>query len=479
MKTPAIEPQPVREVLFQFVFPFSLEHECQNELREKLLQDGFIPFRLGDTELEDRFYGGRHRVSHPDMERYYLPFTNQVLFPAEDNVEAFRRLSKSLGMKAQLVSRQRRASFIIHSVDLFLCPFDTGFLTLRTELDTYNGITLSESIAFADRFRSLQDANRQDRETFVEYEGTMYEEIDQFLFQEIVPQLLVYLDQTPMAGSYFEELPFLMDERMFVLAFYRFPSEVEISLLDRYRAARLDGFDADGNPAISASHLPYIRDYCRRYGYDRWAPYTYFFTDENCFCCLTRESRDHAAVWVSRWYGEYYYGLLLNLFHRIVLLKLSNAYSRVQVERKELHTVELIRDITTFAAKYNFVEVVAQSHGREIFQRLRQIYGNDELFIDVKQTLSDLYQYQESRRQHQSGYLLTILTIYTVISGIYGMNQVIDDLKTPIRWSNMSSYSPFEWIALLVTFSGLIVAFMLVFDTVRKWSIDFIRRKRK
>jgi hypothetical protein len=475
----AIETKTVREVLFQFVFPFSLEHHCQNQLREKLLDDGFVPFRLGDTELEHRFYGHERRVSHREMERYYLPFTNQVLFPADDNPDAFRRLSKSLGIEAELVSRHGRAAFTIHSVDMFLCPFDTGFLTLRTELDTKKAVTFTDSIEFADRFRSLQDSNRLDRETFVEFKGRSYEEIDQFLFQEIVPQVLDFLDKTPMEGSYFEELPFLMDERMFVLAFYRFPEELEISVVDRYRAAHLDGIDVTGKPVISSSNLPYIRDYCRSYGYDRWAPHTYFFMDESCFCCLTREPQENSAIWVSRMYGEYYYGLMLNLFHRIVLLKLSNAYSHVQVERKEEHTVELIRDITTFSAKYNFVEVVAQSHGREIFHRLRQVYGNEELFNDVKQTLNDLYQYQESRRQHQSGYLLTILTIYTVISGIFGMNQVIEDLKTPIKWSVMGSYSPFQWIAFVVTISGLVVAFILVLNVIWKWTSDFIRRKTK
>jgi hypothetical protein len=476
MPIPVIEEKPVREALFQFVFPFSLEHRCQNQLREKLLQDGFLPFRLGDTELEDQFYGPGRRVSHRDMERYYLPFTNYVLFPADDNPEAFRRLSKSLGMEAALVSRHGRAPFVIHSLDMFLCPFDTGFLTLRTELVSTD-VSFTEAIEFADRFRSLQDTNRLDRETFVEYKDKRYEEIDQFLFREIVPQVLPFLDKTPMEGSYFEELPFLMDERMFVIAFYRFPEDAEISMVDRYRAARIDGMDQTGKPVISSNHLPYIRNYCRTFGYDRWAPLTYFLTDESCFCCLTKEQSDGGELWASRMHGEYYYGLMLNLFHRIVLLKLANAYSHVQVERKAEHTVELIRDITTFSAKYNFVEVVAQTHGREIFNQLREVYGNEQLFNDVKQTLNDLYKYQENRSRRQSGYLLTILTIFTVVSGIYGMNQVIEDLKGNINWSVTAKYSVFQWIALIVTMSGLVVASTLVIRILWKWTSDFVRQK--
>ncbi|WP_123042605.1 hypothetical protein [Cohnella candidum] len=473
-----IEDKPVREALFQFVFPFSLEHRCQSALREMLLEDGYLPFRLDETSLESAFYGPGRRISHRDMERYYLPFTNQVLFPLDNNPESFRRLSKKLALRASLISRLGRRDFVIHSLDVFLCPFDTGFLTLRAELSGETP-SFSQAIEFADRFRSLQDTNRQDRETFVQYGNNRYEEIDGFLFQELVPQVLPFLDMTAMEGSYFEELPFLMDERMFAIAFYRFPEGTEITTLDRYRAARVDGLDEHGRPAVSATHMPYIEDYCSRYGYERWAPYTYFMTDDNCFCCLTNDSEAQAASLTSRLYGEYYYGLLLNLFHRIVLLKLSNAYSHVQLERKEEHTVELIRDITAYAAKYNFVEVVAQTAGREIFVQLRKVYRHDELFTDVKQTLNDLYKYQEMRSQQRSGYLLTILTIYAVVSGIYGMNQVIDDLKTGLHWSVVRGYSLFEWIALAVTLSGLAVAVALTSNVLYKWAKDGIRRRQR
>lgn len=45
--------------------------------------------------------------------------------------------------------------------------------------------------------------------------------------------------------------------------------------------------------------------------------------------------------------------VMLNLFHRIVLLKLlklSIAYSQVQLEREQEQTEDLIRDITFFSA---------------------------------------------------------------------------------------------------------------------------------
>lgn len=468
----------VRQAKFQFIFPFSLEQHCLNDLREILLQDNFIPFQLGDLALEDSFYGSHNRVSHRDLERYYLPFTNHVLFPDSNDPESFRRLSKSMNVQAELISNQLRAKFIVHSVDVFLCPFDTGFLTLRVEMDCSGDSTYGHALEFADRMRHLQDTNKFDRNAYVVQGDKKFEEVEGFVFQALAPHLLPFLDRTSMEDTHFEKLPFFMDERMFVMAFFAFSENEEITLAHRYRAARMDGLDLQGNARIGATHPPYMEDYCRRFGYDRWAPNTYYLTDEGCFSCLTRETPDTARLLANQMYGEYYYGLLLNLFHRIVLLKLSLSYSRVQLERKQEQTEELIRGITFFSAKYYFVEIVSQTQGRELFNQIRSVYGNDKLFEDVKQTLNDLYQYQENRSAKQASYLLTILTIYTVISGIYGMNQVIEDLKGDFSWAVVQEYSLFQWIAFAVTFSGLAVAFMLVLGVLWKWGRDFIRRQQ-
>jgi hypothetical protein len=61
-----------------------------------------------------------------------------------------------------------------------------------------------------------------------------------------------------------------------------------------------------------------------------------------------------------------------------------------------------------------------------------------------------------------------------VISGIFGMNQVIENLKGPIDWSKMRQYSPFEYLALVVTISGIIVSLGLAVNTV--WQL--IKKRR-
>ena len=43
--------------------------------------------------------------------------------------------------------------------------------------------------------------------------------------------------------------------------------------------------------------------------------------EEHIFTCVTNEGELKIAKLASQMYGEFYYALLLNLFHKIVLLK--------------------------------------------------------------------------------------------------------------------------------------------------------------
>jgi hypothetical protein len=348
-----------------------------------------------------------------------------------------------------------------------------GFITIRTEL---KGKTLNYSLAleFAKRFRVLQNITEQDDRSFVHHNNLNYNEVEDFIFEILVPNTLEFLDKDSLKESYFGKLPFFVDERMYVECFYSMKEGTEITLVDLYRASRMDGFDEEGNPFIGAANMDYIQKYCTMHAYNRWGPNTYFITDENAFCCITNQPHPISVKIANKMYGEYYYALLINLFHKIVLLKFSNQYSHVQLELNQDKIEELIRSITTFSAKYYFIEVVSQSQGKEIFIQLRKLYGNDELFVQVKQTLDDLFKYQSNYTNKRSSYLLRILTIYTVISGIFGMNQVIENLKGPIDWSKMRQYSPFEYLALVVTISGIIVSLGLAVNTV--WQL--IKKRR-
>ncbi|WP_310550546.1 hypothetical protein [Paenibacillus glufosinatiresistens] len=460
--------------LLQFIFPFSLQEGRNRELRDQLLLDGFEPFFLDETRLEDAYYGEGYCISHENMERVYLPFAAHVLFPrAEKEPDAFHRYSRAHILDCEMLMPQRRMPFRLLSTDIFLCPFQLGFVTIRLELT--GEYTLSEALEFADRFRSLEDASDADRAVTFSCPSRTFSQTEDLLFGILAPHLRDYLDQSEMSGAYFETLPFFVDERMLVQGFYGFEPDAEITETVLYRISQIDGLNGTDRPYISASDPEYIQDYNRKHTYRRWAPDTYYITNEQTFSCVSCREGESAVRMANQMYGEYYYGLLLSLFHKIVLLKLANIHSRLRIEHDYEEIESLIFDINRFSAKFYFLELISQSQGREIFFQLRKVYGNDQLYDEVKGTLDDLFQYQEKFQGRRRDNLLMILTVFTVISGIYGMNQVIEDLKSPIHWDKMLGYSPFEYLALFVTMTGIAASLVLAVREV--W--NQIRRKRR
>ncbi|NHN35370.1 hypothetical protein G9U52_37330 [Paenibacillus sp. S3N08] len=476
MIRPILEEKSLKVALFQFMFPFSLHADCQEEMKQQLEKDGFIPFALGNLELETAFYGEGYKVSHLNLERYYLPFTNSVIFPHKLTEDVFQRYSKRLEFDCELHMNGDAYTIRIHSLDVWLCPFDLGFINIRVELPCEE-LNYSQALEIVNRFRVLQNMKDENEQLRIVKDQKDYDEVEDFIFEMLVPGILTFLDKSNLQDSYFEKLPYFEDERMYVLGMVSFTDGCEISPVDLYRGSRADGLDQQGNPYTSSSNMDYIQRYVGAHTYDRWGPDTLYVMEETSFVCLTNQSAEITTAIGNHIYGAYYYGVLINLFNRIVLLKLSNRYSHVQLDQNQDEIDDLIRSITIFSARYYFLEVASQPQGKEIFLQLRNHMGIDGLFAEVKKTLADLYKYQENFTAKRSNYLLMILTIYTVISGIYGMNQVIEDLKGPIDWSKMKEYSVFEYIAMGVTFSGMTIALALGITTLRRL-IKEIRKRR-
>lgn len=466
----------VQTALLQFIFPFSIKQGEAPKLGKQLEVDGFTRFYLDKKELQDAYYGEGYCVSHEKMERSYLPFAAHVLFPRKEDKDSFHRFSRANHLDCQLEMPTTTLPFRVLSTDVFLCPFQLGFITIRIDLGKQE-IPFSLALEFADRFRTLEDVTRKDERTHIHCGGRSFTQVEDFVFNELVPHLRSYLDSSELSSAYFETLPFFVDERMLVQAFYQFEENTGIDINIQYKASQLDGIDNQGKPYISASDRTYIENYCSVHSYNRWGPDTYYMTNEQTFCCMTRERDDISIKLANEMYGEYYYGLILSIFHKIVLLKLANMHSRLRIDNDYEQIENLIYSINRFSAKYYFLELISRSQGREIFFQLRKVFGNDALFGEVKQTLDDLFQYQDKYQSKRRDNLLMILTVYTVISGIYGMNQVIEDLKGKIDWGIMLTYSPFEYLALFLAISGILISFALTIGEL--WGRIGNRRKKK
>ncbi|MFC3883997.1 hypothetical protein ACFOU2_11055 [Bacillus songklensis] len=467
----------MNHAIFQFIFPFIMKGGSESSMVSALKKRGFERFRLDNLEAQDRYYG-KFSVHHADMEHYYLPFTNKILFPQTETNGGFQRYSKNFNLSCSLKANKKVIPFTLLSADVVICPYELAFLTIRTEIADLFKVDFSSAIEFGARFRVLEPRRSEDVETIVEYDKKRYDHVGNFLFKFLIPHLDRFFDKKGMAGSYFETFPFFEDERMFVQSLFSLEQDESIESVDVYRAGSLDGLDSEGNPYISSNNPSYIRRFLRENSYEKWAPNTYYVLEKNSFSCLTNENERILPRLASQMYGEYYYGLLLNLFHKIVLLKIDKDYSEVSIDRDAEKVEKLIHSINTFTANYFFIEFTTQSQGREIFLHLKNMLNIDALYDDARQTLQSLYKYQEAFSSKKNSLLLLILTLYTVVGGIYGMNQVIEDLKGNIRWEKMGSYSIFEYIALFVTMSGLIVTVILGMHELIKWRKGIKKRKR-
>ena len=161
-----------------------------------------------------------------------------------------------------------------------------------------------------------------------------------------------------------------------------------------------------------------------------------------------------------------------------MLLRVSFEYSRIEWKKDEEYVKSLIQFITLFSSGYYSQEVSTRSEGKELSHMFRKSFNIDCLFKEVNKTLHELYKSQENNASDKMNMLLFILTIFTVISGIYGMNLVIKDWESPSGWRQISTYTFFEWISLVTALSGIGLSAYLVITTFGKLMISKLRRKK-
>ena len=165
-----------------------------------------------------------------------------------------------------------------------------------------------------------------------------------------------------------------------------------------------------------------------------------------------------------------------------MLLKLIFEHSELKFSKDKDIVEELIEQITKFASRYYFTEVSVRTEGKEISQYFRKVFRIDGLYHETKETLDELYRIQEDRSADRLNKLIFILTIFSMISGIYGMNLVIEMLGEPIQLSDIVDFTLFEWIALILAMLGLFTMAALIINQLFNFTTSIygkIQRKRQ
>jgi len=459
-----------------FLFPFSFNRKEKKDLISALNKHEFDFFSLENKDLEKKFYSEDYFVSHASLDQYFLPYIECILFPQSTKETGLIRFSKKVN---QEITFETKASTILSevlSIDIFLCPFEIGVMTIRTEVKG-NHYSYDDVIEFMNQFRVLEPKLAEEHGATITYENKIYDKVQDYIFSNLTPFLKPYIEQETQHSKHFGSLPYFIDERMYVLSYVTVNNEQPISSGTLFRTGQLNSYDTGGKPFISARNQQYIDEYNDQHVYKRWTPETYYVVTDHVFSCISHSADEETdQMLMNHLFGQHYYNLFLHFFYKIVLLKLSYQYSQLTFEKDQNDIERLIRSITLFSGKYLFLEISSRTEGQEFSRLFKKTFHIDSLYQEVKETLGTLYQNQEKIAGKRHNYLLLILTIYTVLSGIYGMNLVIESWNKNLNWSAIKDYSMFEYIAFIVALSGITISISLGINALYKLIKDRLQQ---
>lgn len=457
-----------------FFYPFSYRQSKLDEFADSLEKHGYTFYQLSEEANEANYYGENRCVPYETLKQYFYPFIEDKLLAHTVEPVHFNRFSKVFQLAGHLQTSIEKIPFQLISADVLLCPFGIGFLVIRTELQETS--SLSSALQFAHLFRILEGKSPRIDSKLLTLQSQSYETLLQLIHNQLAPMLEDYYVDYAYLGENASKMPFFEDERMFVSSYIELEDGAVITDEMLYRCGQLNGYDSAGNPYISSTNPIYIEAFVARHSYRRWAPNYYIVISLHTTCHVTNEQSETN---LCSYYGTQYYNVILHYFYKMMLLKLSFEHSELKWEKDKDIVEELIEDITKFASRYYFIEVSVRSEGKELSRLFRAILRIDDQYREIKETLDELYRVQEDQVNDRQNDLLFLLTIFSMISGIYGMNLVIDMLADPFDWSALTSFTVFEWIALALTIIGLVLALTLACNKFYSYVRSYFDKKKR
>ncbi|MFJ7972082.1 hypothetical protein [Psychrobacillus sp. NPDC096389] len=461
-----------------FLFPFSFREKERKELMEQLKKHHFVFFDLDNHELQDLYYGEDIQINHEELDQFFLPFIEDKLFPHSVNERGFLRYSKEIKKPFTLEAKTYEFGFILNSLDIILCPFGIGLVTVRTEM-TEEQESLTNVLDFMSHFRVLEPKLEEEKGTNIHQGHKRFGTTSELILEYLCPFLKPFIRENKKMEGYYGSLPFFEDERMLSSAFLIGDEGQSITNDQLFRMGQLDGKNSDGEEFISSTNPIYIERYLKKWLHDRWAPNTYTITSLHTQTTISIKSKDFLKKDIAKFMSIHYYNLLLHFYYKIMLLRLSFEHSEVSWAKDRGYVEELIQLISKFDSRYYFEEVSVRSEGKEFTNMLREAFHLNPLFEEVKRTVDDLYRSQDKQAGKRQNMLLFILTVYTVVSGIYGMNLVIEDWKEDFSWSQMASYTFFEWITLVTAITGIGLSVALLVSTGVKGILNRYKKRKR
>lgn len=460
-----------------FYYPFNYRQFHFKELTETLNKNHFYHFRIKQEKMHEALYGPDVQINYQLLEQFYFPFIEEKLLNDRVSLVHFNRFSKDIGETGHMQTKFCNIKFTLHSADINLCPFGIGIIALRIQLHDVPDVTTA--LSFAHFFRVLLPKIDEELGAQLFLGELPYQHTEQLILEKIAPFLSYFFIDYQRQKASASKMPFFEDERMYVSGFMQVDSTIVLTDELLYRAGQLNGYDETGAAYISSTNPDYIRAFVDEHLYTRWMPDFAIMTTLQSHMQLTTIQDARLDKYLCNFHSISYYNVLIHYFYKMMLLKLAFEHSELKFSKDKDIVEELIEQITKFASRYYFSEVSVRTEGKEMAQFFRKTFRIDAQYREIKETLDELYRIQEDRSTDRLNELIFILTVFSMISGIYGMNLVIDKLDKPFEFSNVWSFTFFEWVAFLLTIVGLAISILLVGNQIRNLLTSYIERKRR
>lgn len=205
--TSKLEELDVEKAYVTFMFPFAFYEKQRHKMMETLERHHFKFFKLKNNTLQAGYYGKGVRVRHEQLSQFFLPYIEDKLFPQTTKNRGFLRYSKEINEEFTWEFKEQKSTFVINSVDITLCPFGIGLITIRTLKEGHEN--LSEFLQFVSHFRVLEPKLEEEQGVIIYNDSYTFETTNQLVLDHLCPSVKPFIIRNEHLEGYYGSLPFL------------------------------------------------------------------------------------------------------------------------------------------------------------------------------------------------------------------------------------------------------------------------------
>ncbi|MBQ0138745.1 MAG: hypothetical protein KBT36_05565 [Kurthia sp.] len=454
-----------------FFFPLLINHLSYKQLLEKLEEANYKLYDVDSAPSVD--YGDGLADDYEHLRNYFMPNVEHKLLDNDPNGESFLRFTKQHDLACTLTVDNQEHPFKLINLEVIVCPFSLVFLLIRTKHS--EEATKEQAENFIQAFRTLQkkqkfQLDKQANET--------YETTEAFL-QKVLIADLPTLFRKKKGEKYTNSFSNFQDKKLIASNFITFYEAHEAETLFYLNEGHgTHKYDELVKPYISKN---YIERYLDEHVLERYDDHINYIQAEETGTITTYfPVAGDSWKFFKRYYNSsFFYQLLIHYFQNITLLTLANEYANVKWKKDQSYVRELMKKISLFDARYHFAELSTYKEENELTEFLQKSFGITKKYEETIHSLNQLFTNQEQLADLKQNNLLFFLTMSSVITGVFGMNLIVDRWKNGISMKEVTSYTGIESFIFIVTAISIIAALLLTGQRLYELVVEQWRRIKK